>query len=188
MNTKFIAFCAVSLDGFLARENGKLDWLEASADKESTEDYGYQKFLRAMDCIVMGRNTFEKVASFAQWPYVDKRVIVLSKKMQQIPSAFEDKISLFSGKVEELVVDLQSRGYKHIYIDGGKTIQSFIRAGVMDELIITQIPILINKGLPLFAEFSHDIKLKLTRSQSYPSGFVQSRYDIEHQSRYYDGE
>jgi dihydrofolate reductase len=187
MDIKFTVFIAASLDGFIARTNDKLDWLDAAGDKDSKEDYGYQQYMSSVDCIVMGRRTFEKVALFSQWPYEHKRVIVLSKSLKKIPNDFEDKVSLFSNNVELLGIELQSYGFKKIYVDGGKTIQSFIRAELIDEIILTQIPILLGKGISLFGEVTKDVRLKLLNSKSYSTGFVQSKYEIErYASKYFD--
>lgn len=187
MNIMFSAFIATSLDGYIARPNGKLDWLDSVADKSSTEDYGYQKFISRVSCIVMGRKTFEKVSAFAQWPYENKQVIVLSKSLLDVPEDFADKVSIFNGDLELLVVELQDKKVAKVYVDGGLTVQSFINSELLDEIIITQVPILIGKGISLFDNFKQDINLKLIKSQSYDNGFVQSHYKIENRSsRYFD--
>jgi len=187
VDIKFSAFIATSFDGFIARLNGKLDWLNEAAGEDKSEDYGYQQFVASVDCIVLGRNSFEKVAAFSQWPYEKTPVIVLSRHLKSIPPALEDKASLFSGEVELLAVELQSRGFKRVYVDGGATIQSFIRAELLDDITVTQIPVLLGKGIPLFAEVAKDVKLKLLRSQAYASGFVQSSYQIlRYAAKYFD--
>ncbi|TQV87694.1 dihydrofolate reductase family protein [Aliikangiella coralliicola] len=187
MDIKFTSFIATSLDGYIARLNGKLDWLNDAADKNSTEDYGYQNYIAAIDCIVLGRSSFEKTASFAEWPYQKKRVIVLSRTLKEPPEDFADKVAVFNGSIELLAVELQNQGIQRVYVDGGLTIQSFFKADLMDEITITQIPVLIGRGLPLFGEHSEDIKLTLLQSNSFPSGFVQSKYRVERQSsRYFD--
>lgn len=187
MDIKFSVFIAISLDGFIARSNDQLDWLDAAGEKNSKEDYGYHQFLSSIDCIVMGRRTFEKVASFPEWPYTNKRVIILTKTLKKVPKDFDDKVSLFNGNIELLAIELQSYGFKNIYVDGGITIQSFIRAELLNEITLTQIPIILGKGLPLFAEVSKDVKLKLISSQSYATGFVQSKYRVERYSaKYFD--
>lgn len=187
MDIIFSAFIAVSLDGYTARPNGKLDWLDNAAEKNSKEDYGYQQYIDSIDCIVLGRKTFEKAVSFPTWPYERKRVIVLSQSLKKIPVEYEDKALLFNGDVQQLAVELQSYRFKHIYVDGGTTIQSFTRAELLDDIVLTQVPVLLGKGIPLFGEVAKDVKLKLIKSQSYSSGFVQSKYKIErYSSRYFD--
>jgi dihydrofolate reductase len=179
MNIQFCVFIASSLDGYIARLNGKLDWLEKAALKGDSEDYGYQNFLRSVECIIMGRNTFEKVATFNEWPYLQKRVIVVSRSMQKVPPEYEDKIELFSGNIEILAVDLQHQGVKQVYVDGGALIQSMLKAHLINELTITQVPVLLGKGIPLFGSLNQDLPLKLVQSKTYPSGFVQSHYLVE---------
>ncbi|WP_210330436.1 dihydrofolate reductase family protein [Aliikangiella sp. G2MR2-5] len=187
MNITFSAYIATSLDGYIARPNGGLDWLDNSTDKDSKEDYGYHDFMTTVDCLVMGRSTFEKVASFPEWPYQGKRVIVISKKMNQAPAHLHDRVEFFNGKVEQLVVELQSLGVRKVYVDGGFTIQSFINAGLLDEIIITQIPILIGKGISLFGDTKKDHKLKLLQSRKFDSGFVQSHYQfLPSSARFFD--
>lgn len=188
VNIKFFGYIATSLDGYIARPNGKLDWLNDAAPKDSKEDYGYHKFMLSIDCVLMGRASFEKVASFPEWPYKDKRVFVLSRTMKEAPKDLEDyEIDFFNGAVERLAVELQTLGMRNVYVDGGMTLQSFIRAEMLDEIIITQLPILIGKGLALFTDCQKDIKLALISSQSFDSGFVQNRYRFTQQKgRYFD--
>jgi len=176
MDIKLSVFIATSLDGFIARYNGKLDWLEVNSDKSKSEDLGYDNFYGSIDCIVMGRNTFEKVVSFPEWPYHNKRVIVLSRRWKQIPDQFADLAELYSGKVELLTVDLQNQGVRNVYVDGGITIQSFMQAELLSEITITTVPIILGKGLPLFGNIRDDLKLELIYSRSFHSGFVQSKY------------
>lgn len=178
MNIIFTSYIATSLDGFVARLNGKLDWLDAAAEKGSKEDYGYLDFMSTIDCIVMGRNTFEKVASFPDWPYNGKRVIVLSKTMKEPPSHLAEKVSFFSGKIALLAVELQNLKLKRVYVDGSMTIQSFINAKLLDELIVTSLPVLIGRGISLFGPVKDDVALKLLENKSFSSGFVQSHYQL----------
>jgi len=168
-------FIATSLDGFIARLNGDIDWL---VNKNDPEDYGYGAFISTVDCLVMGRNTFEKVLSFPEWPYAGKRVMVISRTLNRIPAQAAGKAELYAGPVEQLAAQLSSEGYGRIYIDGGKTIQSFLRAGLVTDMTLTHIPILIGSGLPLFGELREDIHLNHIETKTFPSGFVQSRYEL----------
>lgn len=179
MDIRLSVFIAMSLDGYIARYNGKLDWLETNSDKNNPEDYGYENFYGSIDCIVMGRNTFEKVVSFPKWPYHNKRVIVLSRRWKQIPDQFADLAELYSGKVELLTVDLQNQGVRHVYIDGGITIQSFMQAELLNDITITTVPVMLGKGLPLFSSTRGDIHLTLKNSRSFDSGFVQASYEFK---------
>jgi len=176
MDIKLSVFIATSLDGYIARYNGKLDWLEINSDKSKSEDLGYDNFIGVIDCVVMGRNTFEKVVSFDTWPYHNKRVIVLSRRWKQIPDQFMDVAELYSGKPEQLTVELQNQGVRRVYVDGGITIQSFLQKDLLTEITITTVPIILGKGLPLFGLTYGDLNLELLESKSFESGFVQSRY------------
>ena len=180
---KASVYIATSLDGFIAREDGSLDWLEGSGEEISQGenqggDYGYKAFMDSVDALVMGRNTFEKVLGFGGWAYGEKPVIVLSSRSLQIPKHLSKTVEAMSGSPEEVVERLSERGMKHLYIDGGVTVQRFLRVGLIQRLIISRIPILIGAGIPLFGPLEQDIKLRHIRTQSYPSGFVQSEYEV----------
>jgi dihydrofolate reductase len=174
MSIKVSVYIATSLDGFIARKNGGIDWLTGG---ESGEDYGYAEFMSDIDHIVMGRNTYEKVLTFGGWPY-DKKVIVLSSRDLTLAPELTDKAEALRLSPDELLRELEGRGSRHIYLDGGVTIQRFLRAGLVDEMTITTIPILIGQGLPLFGELDSDIKLDLLNSRSFGNGFVQNRYRV----------
>jgi len=175
---KASVFIATSLDGFIARENGDVDWLSESDTDGSGEDYGFQEFMDSIDTLVMGRKTFEMVVSSGEWLYGDKQVIVLSSKPLQIPSDLPPTIEVISDSPSEVIKQLSTHGAKHLYIDGGKTIQGFLKAGLIQQIIITRIPILIGKGIPLFGTEVKDIKLKLIEIKSFANGYVQSRYEV----------
>ncbi len=188
MNIEFSAFIATSLDGYIARPNGQLDWLENATEKDSKQDFGYFDFMRNVDCVVLGRNTFEKVVSFPEWSYKNQRVVVLSKTMKNAPNHLEYPVDFFSGKVELLAVELQNLGVKKAYIDGGVTIQSFINAKLLDDIIVTQIPILIGRGISLFGKGFDDVKLELLKSNAFDNGFVQSHYKFKYsRGKFFDG-
>lgn len=175
---KASVFIATSLDGFIARENGDVDWLTGSDLDQSGEDYGFRKFMESIDTIVMGRKTFEFVVSSGEWFYGDKTFIVLSSRSIQIPDNFPSTIEILESSPSELVQKLSTRGAKHLYIDGGKTIQGFLNAGLIQQLILTRIPIILGKGIPLFGPVIRDIKLNLIKTSTFPNGFVQSRYEV----------
>lgn len=175
---KATVFIATSLDGFIAREDGAIDWLPTGADTKF-EDYGYGEFMKSVDALVMGRKTYETVRGFGgEWPYGAKPVIVLSTKKVQVPRELAKTVTTMSGKVETIVKHLESREMTHLYVDGGVTIQKFLNAGALDRLIITRIPVLIGKGIPLFGPVDQDIKLSHVATKTYPSGLVQSEYII----------
>lgn len=181
MASKCSVFVATSLDGFIARENGSIDWLEqANSVIPSGKDCGYGEFFASVDALVMGRATFEQVRSFEQWPYGDKRVVVMSRHGVTIPDALASTVSSSSATPAQLVAQLAAEGLNHLYIDGGKTIQSFLRAGLIDELTITLIPLLLGSGRPLFGPLEQTLHLQHLATQAYPFGFVQHRYRIVH--------
>lgn len=176
---KTTIYIATSLDGFIARENGDLDWLPGIEDPDSGgEDYGYQAFMDSVDVLVMGRNSYEIVRAFDPWPYGDKRVIVLSRSLTEISDKLPPTVELRSSSPAELVDELREKGFQHAYIDGGKTIQSFLNAGLIHEMIITRVPILIGTGIPLFGPLTQDVKLQHVETRSYANGLVQSRYRV----------
>ena len=173
-------YIATSLDGFIARPNGDINWLMEADDSGGKEDYGYKEFSETIDCMVMGRNSMEVVMGFPEWPYEGKRVVVLSNTLKEAPSQLRDKVEMYSGSLTKLVTKLSNDGCKRLYIDGGKVIQSFINAGHLTDITITKIPILLGEGLPLFGKTDHDIKLEHTETMSYASGFVKSTYEVKH--------
>jgi dihydrofolate reductase len=175
MTVKVSVYIAVSLDGFIARKNGDLDWLPTG--EEGGEDFGYAEFMSTIDHVVMGRNTFEKVLTFGDWHY-DKKVIVLTNRDLNIPSELADKVEALHLSPRELVNEMEGRGAKGIYLDGGVTIQRFLRESLVDEMTITTIPILLGEGLSLFGKLDKDIKLKLVKSKSFKNGFVQNKYKV----------
>lgn len=179
MNQKIKAsvFIATSLDGYIARFDGGIDWLEnANAQAPAGEDFGYNHFFESVDTLVMGRNTFEKVLSFEPWPYGTKKVVVLSKTLTEVPQRLKDSVTITSLSPRQLIDYLQATGSKHVYIDGGKTIQSFLGDHLINEITVTRIPVLIGQGLSLFGNLPGDILLKHIDTVIYSNGFIQSKY------------
>ncbi|MCB0283911.1 MAG: dihydrofolate reductase [Calditrichaeota bacterium] len=182
---KVSVYIAVSMDGFIARENGDLDWLPGiegfAGESEYEEDYGYNAFIESVDVIVMGRSTFEKVMHFDPWPYKNKRLIVLSSSLSTIPGNVPDTVELLNKTPEKILELLEHQKVKHVYLDGGRTIQSFLNAGLVDELIVTRIPVLIGQGIPLFGRLKKDIQLQHFETAAYKNGLVQSCYHVKNQ-------
>ena len=179
MSARASVFVATSLDGFIARLDGSIDWLiQANAAVPRGEDCGYKAFMETVDALVMGRNTFEQVLTFGEWPYGDKKVIVLTRKGVAVPEAIRKTVSTSSEAPASLADRLSSAGLQHLYIDGGQTIQSFLRAGLISELTITVIPILLGEGKPLFGSLRPDVYLSHLSTHAYPFGFVQSKYRV----------
>ena len=172
-------FIATSLDGFIARDDGAIDWLEAANQRvPHPEDCGYGAFFDSVDALVMGRNTYELVSSYEVWPYANKRVVVLSSRELIIPLDRIDTVSTSSKSPQVLVDQLATEGATHLYIDGGVTIQSFLRAGLIDKLTITVIPVLLGSGKSLFGTLDQDILLEHLSTTAYDWGFVQSTYRV----------
>ena len=178
MTIKCSVFIAVSLDGYIAREDGSIDWLmKANELAPEGEDGGYQAFISNVDAIIMGRHSFEMVKTFNPWPYT-LPVIVLSQHPIDIPDALKKSVTHSSETPFELRTRLSRQGHQHLYIDGGITIQRFLRAGCIDELIITVIPVLLGQGRRLFGEVEEDVRLQLIKSHTLSGGFVQMHYKI----------
>ncbi|QWA27837.1 dihydrofolate reductase family protein [Pseudomonas sp. RC3H12] len=176
MPLKASVFIASSLDGFIAREDGGLDWLMGAT--QSSDDHGYAGFMAGVDTLVMGRGTFDKVMTFGEWPYPDTRVVVVSSTLEALPRGVSGRVELHPGPIPALLEHLQATGAKSLYLDGGKLIQGFLREGLVDELTITRIPVLLGQGIPLFGELAKDVLLQHMRTTSYESGFVQSTYRV----------
>jgi len=169
-------YVGTSLDGFIARKDGDIDWLVKFQNKEVHDSY--QKFINKIDAIVTGRGTYEKVLSFPVWPY-DKKVFVLSTTLKQIPGKLKEKVILLSMKPKELLNHLSGEGFSNIYIDGGKVIQSFLKEDLIDELIITRVPVLIGTGIPLFGWLDNDLQFEHLKTDIYSDGLVKSCYQRE---------
>jgi dihydrofolate reductase len=172
MPIKFFVYIATSLDGYIARENGDLDWLPQAGD----EDYGYQTFFDSIDTLVIGRSTFEKVLTFDPWPFAGKRVVVLSNTLTNVPDNVKHLVEISNLQLRELAAHLEATGSKRVYVDGGKTIQSFLRAGLIDQLTLFTVPVLIGRGLPLFGELNSDVQLELVSSRAFRSGMTERIY------------
>ena len=167
-------FVGTSVDGFIARPNGDLDFLPAGGG----EPHGYNEFMASVDALVIGRKTFETVLSFAAWPYGNKRVVVLSSGPVDLSAVRGGVVEQMAGTPAEIVSKLAASGAHHLYVDGGTTIQGFLRAGLVQRLIITRVPVLIGDGIPLFGTLPRDLRLNHVATQHYPSGLVKSEYRI----------
>jgi dihydrofolate reductase len=172
-------FIGTSLDGFIARRNGSFDFLPTGGG----EAHGYDEFMASVDALVIGRNTFETVLPFPEWPYGSKRVIVLGSRPIDFSGlrgriANGGVIEQMGGDPAEIVNQLAGDGVRHIYVDGGITIQRFLRAGLIHRLTITRVPVLIGEGIPLFGALPRDIRVRHVATQPYPSGLVKSEYEV----------
>lgn len=176
MRIRASVFIAASLDGFIARRDGGIDWL---GEGEQNEDFGYREFFDSIDVLAMGRNTFEKVLSFPEWPYGEKKVVVLTSRPFTIPPGREQTVSSSFETPAALLRRLGDDGVKRVYVDGGVTIQRFLSTDAIDDLTITRIPILLGEGIPLFGASGRDIVLRHVRTRAFPNGYVQSTYEVE---------
>ena len=166
-------FVGVSVDGFLARPDGALDFLPEGGG----DPHGYDEFIATVDALLIGRKTYETVLGLGGWLYGDKQVFVLSSNPLAQPPAGA-KVERLSGAPEEIAASLSARGVCHVYVDGGVTIQGFLRAGLIQRLIITRVPVLIGQGVPLFGQLARDIPLRHVATRQYRTGLVQSEYEI----------
>ncbi len=172
-------FIAVSLDGYIARKDHAIDWLENQGT--TTEEHGYTQFIDSVDGIIFGRKTYEVVLNLTsgEWPYA-KPVIVLSQTLtnSDIPPHLTDKVTITNQTPTDLLQNLDQKGWNRAYVDGGITIQSFLNEGLIEDLIITTLPVLIGDGIPLFGSTPEDIHLELITLTQYPSGLAQSHYRV----------
>ena len=171
-------FIAISLDGYIARRDGAIDWLPG-LDSDPGENYGYDAFISSIDGIVMGRSTYEKVLGFEEWPYT-KPVVVLSGSMDNssLKDELKSEVEFSSQSPRDVMRSLAERGWRHVYVDGGRVIQSFLREGLIADMVITRVPVLLGEGLPLFGPVESDVKLTHAETRAYPSGLVQSKYIV----------
>ncbi len=170
-------FMAMSLDGFVARKDHRLDWL--MKQKTEGEEHGFDEFQASVDGIIMGRGSYETVLSFGEWPYT-KPVVVMSKTLSQgdVSEELRGKVRITNLEPHALMNEVQGQGWSRAYVDGGKVVQSFIRAGLVSDIVLTTVPVLIGDGLRLFGELEQDIDLELTGSKAFESGLIQSQYRL----------
>ena len=167
-------YVGTSLDGFIARKDGDIDWLVKYQNKEVHDSY--HEFISRIDAMVIGRGTFEKVLSFPEWPY-EKKVFVLSTSLKQIPDTLNEKATLVNMNPAALLSYLAGKHFSNIYVDGGKVIQSFLKEDLIDELIITRVPELIGTGIPLFGFLDNDLQFEHIQTHIYSDGLVKSHYE-----------
>jgi dihydrofolate reductase len=167
-------FIATSLDGFIARADGALDWLPG----DEVEPHGYDEFMATVDALVMGRKTFETVMSFPDWPYGTKPVVVLTSTPTTLDAPPGAVCTMINATPEEVVDRLAEQGMTHLYIDGGVTIQRFLAAGLIQRVIITRVPVVLGSGIPLFGPIAHDVRFAHVATRVFASGLVQSEYVV----------
>ena len=171
---KTYVYIGVSLDGFIARKDGDIDWLVTFESPEVHK--GYSDFVSKIDAVVIGRGTFEKVLSFPGWPY-ERSVFVLSRSLKHIPDSLEGKVKIITMEPKELLHYLSGEGFSNIYVDGGKVIQQFLKEDCITEIIISRVPVLIGTGIPLFGFLERDLKFRHMETRVYSNGLVKSHYE-----------
>lgn len=176
-------FVGTSLDGFIARADDQLDFLDAKDEEDEgggggePDAHGFEAFIASVDALVMGRRTYDVVLGFGKWPYGKKPVFVLSSG-RPAPAPDGAIVEHLSGTPASVTKALAARGFQHLYVDGGKTIQAFLRAGLIDRIVVTRVPVLIGSGIPLFGPLERDVPLRHLSTRSLPGGAVQSEYQV----------
>ncbi|QYO76047.1 dihydrofolate reductase family protein [Devosia salina] len=171
-------FIGASVDGFIARQGGDISWLTQFSNLG--EDHGYDAHMARVDGIIMGRGTFEAVKDIEPWFY-EKTVLVLSRTLasSDVPRSLRSRVEIVNASPNEAMMIAEERGWRGVYIDGGAVIQSFLRAGLIEDMIISRVPVLIGQGLPLFGALDADVGLEHLGTTIFPSGLVQSHYRVK---------
>ena len=176
---KCSVYIGASVDGYIAKSNGDIDWLlRPEYSTAGLKGLTYEQFISTVDAIVLGRHSFEKILSFSNWYYEGTPVVVLTSRELTIPDHLSGKVRVMSGPPEDIVSQLTSAGKRHLYIDGGVTIQRFLEARLITEITITRIPILLGSGIPLFGSTGSEQTLRLIEATTSENGFVQERYEV----------
>lgn len=176
---KVSVYAAISADGYLARPNGDIGWQHRyDLSSPDGEDYGYGQFITSVDCIIVGRGSFEKALHYPEWPYGDKLMIVLSRILKEVPTPVADRVKIYSGCLDALMQQLVDRGVERVYVGGGKTTQSFLKAGLVTDITLLTIPVLIGRGIRLFGDLESDLPLQHQTTTCFDNGLVQTRYTI----------
>ncbi|MHB8800914.1 MAG: dihydrofolate reductase family protein [Thermoanaerobaculia bacterium] len=168
-------FVGTSVDGFIARPSGAFDFLSAGGSGD--ESHGFEEFLATVDALVMGRNTYDVVLPFPEWPYGAKPVFVLSHRPLP-PAPAGALVERIAGEPADVLSQLAARGFGHVYVDGGLTIQAFLRAGLIQRLVVSRVPVLVGEGIPLFGPLDADVLLTHVATRSFAGGLVQSEYEV----------
>ncbi len=184
---KCSVFIATSVDGYIATPDGGVDWLQSAGNLDvdmGSEDMGFQLFMDSVDCMIMGRKCMEMISSMnlspEQWPYGSTRIIVLSHTLSQPPENLCGKVEMYAGDIQALVSVLANEGFKRAYVDGGSTITSFLNLGLIDDMTITQAPVLLGEGISLFGKLDRHLTLDSAEARSFPNDFTQIQYCVRY--------
>jgi dihydrofolate reductase len=176
--SKLSVFVGTSLDGFIARKDGGLDWLLGGTDL-TPKEYGYEAFIKKIDAIVMGRRTYEVGMTFETWPYGLPVIVLSTHPIRKPPQAPDAPVERMAGAPAAIVKGLAQRGLRRLYVDGAETIQRFFRAGLIDEITVSRLPVLLGEGIPLFGPLPNDVKLRHLRTRTFRGGMVQDTYAVQ---------
>ena len=184
---KCSVYIATSADGYIATPDGGVDWLHTGGNLDAdmgSEDMGFKSFMSSVDCMIMGRKCMEMISSMnltpEQWVYGDIHIVVLSHTVKEPPENLRGKVEMYSGNIQDLILKLESSGFKHAYIDGGSTITSFINLKLIDEMTITKAPVLLGEGIPLFGKINQKVNLKNTKAAAFQNDFLQIKYCVNY--------
>ncbi len=173
-------YCGASVDGFIARENDSFDFLSAGdGENPPNEDFGFAEFMKEIDALVMGRRTFEVVRPFKEWPYGKTPVFVRTHRPLDLPPDYPHPVHATSGDPADVIAQLAQRGLHRLYVDGGRTIQDFMNAGLIDRIIVSRVPVLIGSGISLFGPLSRDLRLEHVATKVWPGGMVRTEYLVK---------
>jgi dihydrofolate reductase len=187
-------FIAPSVDGYIATEDGGVQWLETvgkdvsekkmSSDLMKHFNMSFPNYMKSIDCMIIGRKLMEVLSNFnlttEQWPYGNTRIIALSNTIKESPSNLKNKVEMYSGSISELIIKLEQDGYKHAYIDGGTTITTFLNLQLINEITLTLAPVLLGSGMPLFGKLSKQINLEDAQATAFPNNFIEIKYKVKY--------
>lgn len=169
-------FIAASLDGYIARENHSLDWLD-QLEHMKDEDYGYAEFLESVDILLIGRKTYEEVLGFGvEWPYQGKKSYVFTADSEFTTETPDTEV--VNELTPEFITQLQEAESDIWLVGGGKLIASFLKLGAVDDILVSIIPVMLGNGIPLFPEIHKDAKLQLVSCESFRNGVVNLSYRL----------
>lgn len=172
MSRKVILYIATSLDGYIAKPNDDLSFL--SIVEQEGQDYGYAEFVKTVDAVIVGRKTYEKVISMGfNFPHADKDAYIITRTPRQNIGS----VKFYTGDLKTLIDKLKSEKGKHIFCDGGaEIVNELLKADLIDEFIISVIPILVGNGTKLFEDGRPELKLELVSTKQFDKGLTQLHY------------